>query len=191
MNLGDVNVRVIERDSRFTALGIRFWDPVLDAPVRDGLRVILQPGRIRGTPTEGVITPSGAYAFHGIPGLTDYEFGRDEPASPEQVQNYVVHVVDTRGRYVETAFAIELPMADPRALLGQPVSSPAAEFVPGVLLYSGPARRTPAWLGTVRGTLRQLATGEAAAHALVRVTDTDGQRWPAIADAGGQFSTLR
>lgn len=190
MNGAGVNVRILETDSHHTPLGIRFWDPIYNTPVREGLQVTLEPTRPRVTPIVGKLTPSGVYAFHHVPGLVNYEATGSQITSPPVQQNYVVRIVDLRRRYSDTAFALDLPLDDPGALFGRPVTSPATDYVPGVLLYSSATRRAPPAVAVIRGSLRQLANSRAAQYALIVITDADGRRWSALADAQGQFAAL-
>jgi len=73
----------LERVTIVTALGIRFWDALLDAPVRDGLDVTARPLGQRAGGTVAFRTASGIYAFRGLPGLHDVEYpAGDALASP-------------------------------------------------------------------------------------------------------------
>ena len=190
---GDVTVRIIERDSRRVPLGIRLWDPVLNAAVTENLQILATPLAGRPASRRSVVaqrTPSGIYAFHSLPGLASYERlvaeTQPSPPLPERLR-YRVSVFDAAHDYLPIAFEVELPLDDLGPLIGAQVASPDA-YVPGVLLFAAPTRRIPPWLAAVRGTLQRADTEGPAAHAAVVLTDPDGTRWRGIADAEGRFT---
>jgi hypothetical protein len=189
------NVRVIEILSTFTPLGIRFWDSVLDAQVRDGLHVTARPFSAATTRPRATAyrTGSDIYAFGHLSGLEDFENGRLDPleeSSPSRRRPFIVEVSDTQGRYLDVAFQTDLPLAYRGLFLTGELSSPLLSAPPGFFLYSAPSRIPPAWLASVRGQLLDATTGTAAAYALVQVEDPDGNQWFGISDAAGMFVVL-
>jgi hypothetical protein len=184
-------VRVLERITTFTALGLRFWDAAFDRQARDGLVVTARPFHEAHMQVRTAhLTSSGIYAFHNLPGLRDLESGLLEPGgSPTPTTRFVVEVSDAMRRFVDVALEVELPLPYRGIYLtGAGVVSPAETAPPGVLLYSSVTRQRPAWFGTVRGELVEAATGDPARHSLVAVTDPGGEIWHGIADEEGRFT---
>jgi hypothetical protein len=137
-----------------------------------------------------VRTLSGIYAFQGLPGLLPIENRQADPAgSPATVHRFVIEVLDSERRFVPVGFEVELPLPYRGIFLigGQP-PSPAEGLPPGVLLYSAVTRRRPSWIAAVRGELLEAATRRPAPHALLTVTDPDGEEWHGLADERGHFA---
>lgn len=181
-------VRLVERVQRFTTLGLKFWDPVLDEQVADGLLVEAWPNE-PGIPRRrrAFRTRSGVYAFDGLPGMNGVELDRRSaiPSAVEERRPFVVAVRDTRDRYVPMALAVDLPLPYPGVFLGGSTASPQTRL-PRILLYSAANRRTPGWLARVEGTLRVKSTGAPAPYALVTIAVGDDE-WSGISDAEGRF----
>jgi hypothetical protein len=180
--------RVIETVSTVTTLGIRFWDPVTDAQIRDGLVVTACAAtQSRSTPfVNAARTLSGYYAFHKLPGLVRFENGSIPiDGSPLAARRFRIETRDTLRRFLDTAFEVDVPLGY-RGLFPAAAGSPGGN-APGFLLYSAPTRRRPSWLGCVRGELEQLGNGRPAAHAVVAVRDPGGRTWRGIADEAGRF----
>ena len=186
-------VRVLEQLSVFTPLGIRFWDPVLDRQVRDGLRVTAWPASTQRPVVTAYRTQSDIYAFQDLPGLRDLEYGfsgqHTAPGSPPAQQRFVVQVEDARRRFLPVALAIDLPLPYRGVFPRNGVHSPAQTSPPGFLLYSSIARPLPSWLAAVRGELIASTTGQAAAHAVIRVQiAANGRSWFGLSDEQGRFA---
>lgn len=189
-------VLVLEELTVFTPLGIRFWDPVLDAQVRDALRVEAWPVPGLRPRASARRTGSDIYAFHRLPGLLAVENRLPEAAgsSPPTPRPFVVRVVDTARRFLPVAFRVELPLPYRGVFLGDSVfgapTSPIESSPPGFLLFSSATRMRPPWLGVVRGELVDQANGEPVPHALVRV-ETEGEpRCYGLSDASGRFAVF-
>lgn len=185
-------VRVIEVVGAFTPLGIRFWDSVVDAQVRDGLVVTARPFSTATTRPRATAyrTRSDIYAFGHLSGLEDFENRRLDPledSSPTRRRPFIIEVSDTQGRYLDVAFRTDLPLPYRGLFLTDELSSPSLSVPQGFFLYSAPSRIQPAWLASVRGQLVDAGTGTAAAYALIQVNDPDGNRWFGISDASGMW----
>lgn len=184
--------RLVETLTRFTPLGVRFWDVGTARPVRAGLRVTAWPEGASGAGTTAFLTTSGVYALQDLPGLRDVEWG-DAPASGPGVvplqRRYVVAVQDTEGRFVPTAFVIDLPREE-LGIYPPPVAgSLGDEAVPGYYLFSSASRATPAGTAVVRAQLEDAVTGAPAAHAVLAV-EVDGETWYGLADRAGAVSAV-
>jgi hypothetical protein len=185
--------RVVETVTRFTPLGVRFWDAGAQRPVREGLRVTAWPkGAAGAAGTTAFRTASGVYAFLGLPGLRDVEWGAAPTSGPGVrpiQQRYLVAVEDAADRFVPTAFEIALPREKrgvfPPAFNGGGFDEP----VPGFHLFSAPSRTVPPGLAVVRAQLEDARTGGPAAHAVLEV-EVDGETWHGLADASGAVAAL-
>ncbi|MEI2692782.1 MAG: hypothetical protein V9H69_24885 [Anaerolineae bacterium] len=151
---------VIERQTIFTPLGIRFWDPATDRQIAHGLRVRAWPdGALE--PVRGAFrTASGIYAFQGLPGLRAVEYppANGGAASPPAAQRFVVAVEDEQRRFLPATLRVDAPFEGiyPTAL---PASPPGAAL-PGLYLFSAPWR-SAAGLAAVRADLVRRSTGRA------------------------------
>ena len=185
-----MEVRVLERLSTFTPLGLRFWDAAFQRPVEDGLTAEAWPWEARdGRATRAVPTFSGALAFHGLPGLRAVEReGPEVDLGSPPTRRFLVEVRDAKRRYAPAAFAVELPLPYRGPFLGPGVASPGA--APGFQLLTGPDRPRPGALAAVRGELAWAATGAPVPWALVEVADPDGGLWRGLADAEGRFAVV-
>lgn len=174
----------------FTPLGIRFWDPALDAAVDDGLAVwAFRADALAGGGVRAFRTASGVYAFEGLPGLADVERpAPDAPAVPEDVASppfaadFVIAVRDERARFLPMAFTVRLPLATRGLFLHD---APGGARVP---LFSAPTRAVPAGLSAVRAELWEVDGADGprpAAHAALRV-EGGGATWTGVADERGR-----
>lgn len=190
-----MSVRILERDPRYAAFGVRFWDGALDRAAEEPIVVTARPADDPfATPVRAGRTLSGAHAFLGLPGLASAERGGgaldpgSPPASPPPTRPFVVEVRDPGGTHLPVAFSVDLPLPYRGLFLGPGAGSPAAQ--PGFLLFPAPTRRRPGWLAAVRGELARADGSGPAAHALVEVEDPDGAVWHGIADAAGRYAVL-
>jgi hypothetical protein len=185
-------LRPLERVIIDTALGIRFWDGARDVPIRNGLLVHARlPGAVtrldRATPTR-----SGVYAFHALPGLRAQEHpssGSDGSLSPPTTRRYIVDVVDTLGRFVPVAFGVDAPHRGIYPTDGV-VPSPPGEAAPGFFLFPAVTASAPSSMAVVRAEVREHATDEPAAHAVLQVTLPGGRRQYGIADGAGRVAAI-
>ncbi|HEU4742124.1 MAG TPA: hypothetical protein VFS50_11080 [Meiothermus sp.] len=179
----------LEPLSRVSLVGLRFVDAALGSLVGSGLRVEAYPVGNPKRRVSGVQTPSGVFAFHGLPGMRELEFGTGDQAywdglvasPPLPRQRFVFEVQDAGGRFYPTRLERDLPIRF------RP--DPAAPPQPGpVPLFSVPARPLPAgWLG-VYGELYQ-SSSEPAPWALLRVSGT-GFAGSGVADPKGRVLVL-
>jgi hypothetical protein len=173
-------------------LGLRFWDPVLDRPIRDGLVVRAWPATTAAPVVGAFRSRSGVYAFQGLPGMRPVERPSplDAPASPPTPRRFVVEVRDARGRFLPAAFEVELPLPYRGVFLGRAPGSPASPpgAVPGFVLFPAPARERSPGIAAVRGELADANGGAPAAHAKVRVELPGGIGHWSLADRTGRFA---
>lgn len=187
-----VDYRLVERLARRTLLGIRFWDPALDAQIKDGLKVTLAPVDNTGKTIEAYRTRGGIYAFDNIPGMRELETGLDDRGigSPLQTRSYVLNVDDGSGRFSGVAQVVSLPLPYPGLfLVDSDIGSPG-EITKGFNLYSSITRTPPSQYVCVRGELIDADNGLPAADALVSVRADDGSSWYSLSDREGKFSVM-
>ncbi len=175
-----------------TPLGIRFWDPALDAPVTDGLTVIAYPEGARRLARTAFLTAGGVYAFRDLPGLHDYEHPPGDtpaPASLPAQRRFVIEVNDADDRFLPVCFYLDAPI---RGVFPQQTATSLGGTAPGFFLFSASTRATTPVLATVRAELRERidATHDRpAAHALLEITTPDGVAI-GLADARGAVAVL-
>jgi hypothetical protein len=200
----------LERITVFTPLGIRFWDPVRDMQVRDGLMVTARPVIATSPPvimanlsvTTAIRTASGVYAFHGLPGLHDIEYPVKDSgsvASPPTKRPFIIKVEDKQRRFLPAVFSVELPLDykgfflnGVTSLTGSspPVASPPISRPPGFYLFSAPTRPVVSGLAAVRGRLVKASKPECpAAHAVLEVQFKD-KKWYGVSDKRGCVAVL-
>lgn len=194
-------VRVIEEVRVFTPLGIRFWDPVGDEQVRAGLQVRAWPRPVPGRPPgatdlarRAYRTASDVYAFQGLPGLRAVELpapgdgGSPGESSPPAPRPFVVEARDPRGRFLDVALEVELPLPYRGVFLAGAATSPLEPSPPGLHLYSAPTRPPSPGIAWVRAELVERATGRPAAWALATLAAPGGRHWHGISDAAGRLA---
>jgi hypothetical protein len=159
-------IQIPERVSLTCALGLRFLDVATSAFVTADLTARAWPVGDPWQTIDGLTTPSGIIAFHGLPGLRGFENSRaEDPWDPEPAaRTYQIEVTDTLGRYLPCRFVVHAPTKG-LALFAESGSPPwiGSGAVP---LFSAPARPVPGALAVVRAELRDPAA-RAAAWALV------------------------
>lgn len=190
-------MHVLDTIRRYTPLGLRFWDAATETRVVGGLQVRVWPEAAPQHAARGHRTVAGDVAVHGIAGLADVERTGDVEAVPPST--YVVAVDDPSGRFVSTAFTVELPRAERGFYtLARPESPPEAT-PPGIYLFSAPTRPVPTRLAVVQASLRDADTGDPAAFAALRVEhadDTgddappDDRVWAGMADKTGAVQVV-
>ncbi len=180
---------VIERQTIFTPLGIRFWDPASDSQIGHGLAVRAWPDGATEPVRSAFRTASGIYAFQGLPGLRDVEYPANGggSASPPAGQRFVVAVQDEQRRFLPAVLRLDAPFFGiyPTAA----ASSPPGAALPGVYLFSAPWR-TATGLAVVRAELVRRSTGEPAAWAVLELDVAESGVWHGIADERGSVAVL-
>ncbi len=189
-----MTVRVLEELHLFSPLGIRFWDPVLERPVRDGLVVEATPPGGPRTPARALRTRADVWVFRALPGMRAVEHGQPDPgfsdASPPRRRPFVVSVSDALERFLPVAFEVQLPLPYRGVFLAGGGDGSPPQPVAGVPLFSSATRRVDERLTAVRGTLVDADTGGPAAWALVRVDAPHGRTYHGMADASGRFAAV-
>jgi len=186
--------RPVERFSIVTTLGIRFWDPAFDVQVNDGLAVTAYPFGARRPATTAFSTPSGVYAFQGLPGLRDIEYPRGDPESPGSLPaklRFLIEVSDTASRFLPMAFFVDAPF-DGIFPTDVP-QAPGAAAPPGFYLFSAPTRGATPLVAVVRAQVSEVvdaATDQPASYAVMEIDTPSGDPWIGIADDRGSVALL-
>src|SRR5690242_5388935 len=108
---------VVERLTRVTPLGLRFWDAATRQAVTEGLVVTAYPAPAGSLPTpsprpqtpgrEATVTPAGVYVFQHLPGLGAAERGAGDADfwhDPPVTRSFTIEVVDLLGRFQAVSF---------------------------------------------------------------------------------------
>jgi hypothetical protein len=184
----------VERYSVVTPLGIRFWDPVTDRSVTDGLAAIAYPEHSRRLATSAISTMSGVYAFHGLPGLRAAEYPQGDPTSPGSlpvVTRFRIEVTDRATRFLPVAFTVGAPF---RGIYPTDLPTPPGmSALPGFLLFSSSTRDPTPSTAVVRAQLSERLDTTAdrpAAYAVLETVTPDGKLWIGLADERGIVASL-
>jgi hypothetical protein len=175
-----------------TPLGIRFWDPVLNVQISDGLIVSAYPQEDCRQVAAAVRTLSGIYAFHHLPGLQAVEYPGDSVdyalASPPFARSFIIQVTDEQRRFLPATFSVPAPF--------QGVFPTGLERTnarpPGVYLFSAPTRPVTPNLAVVRAQLMVSAglSVQPAAHAVLEIQTPRNQLWYGLADEQGSVMVV-
>jgi hypothetical protein len=181
--------RPLETLRIFTALGIRFWDLLLNVPIRDGLEVQARLEGSSGEPLQAVRSLSGVYTFFGLPGLRGAEYPADPPDfGPPRSFSYIVTVRDLLERFLPAAMIYSLDQAGRVLVSGVPDSGNAPRLA---YLFSATSRTTPPGIATVRADLLDRETNQPAAWAVLRLRVAGrSETWTGIADERGRVVVL-
>jgi hypothetical protein len=189
--------RNLDSFTRVTPLGLRFWDPVLGMVISDGLTVVAYPESETHRQVTAFTTPTGVYAFRGMPGMYAAEKGAGDDAywaDPPVRRRFVVEVSDTSGRYQPFALTADLPRRGiytwDCAAPTSPLASPVAAGPPAIPLFSAPARQAPPGMAIVRAELWDPVAKTAASWAVLEVTVSGQAPAQGIADARGKVAVL-
>lgn len=179
---------VIERQTIFTPLGIRFWDPATDSQVAHGLRVRAWPDGATAPVRTAFRSASGVYAFQGLPGLREVEYPAASgggQASPPALERFVLAVEDEQRRFLPVTLRVDAPFLGiyPTGLGG------GGSSLPGFYLFSAPWRAASS-LAVVRADLVRASTGQPAAHAVLELDVGEGGVWHGIADQRGSVAVF-
>jgi len=186
--------RPVERFSIVTTLGIRFWDPAFDVPVSDGLAVTAYPFGARRPATTAFTTPSGVYAFQGLPGLHDIEYPQGDPAGPGSLpatNRFLIEVTDSAARFLSVAFFVDAPFSG--IFPTDSPQAPGAVAPPGFYLFSAPTRAATPLVALVRAQLSErldAASERPASFAVMELDEPTGDSWIGLADDRGAVALL-
>jgi hypothetical protein len=151
---------VLDRVTRVTPFGIRFWDRVTDRIIADGLAVDVCPKGEPERPLRARANAIGTFVLPRLPGARDIaiEDGAGDAAFWQTVQTrpYVIDVTDCYGRF--QPFTIEQPLPA-RGLAMPPCLPPASPPIEAVPIFSTPARVVPDGMTVVRTELMVLKPG--------------------------------
>jgi hypothetical protein len=191
-----VALRILETLTLRTALGIQFWDPVLERPITDGLRV--QGQRLTDTLPRARVgkayfarpTTSGVYAFFG---LHPDEMTSAPALAPVRA---VIDVNDPLGRFLPASFEVIIPVDQPFRGSGSWLPRPLMLPLPpanqslGVFLWSAPTRSVPPGLTVVYASLGVGGAADPlpAAYAVVRLLNGSAVHAIGMTDAAGRLT---
>jgi hypothetical protein len=181
--------KVIERITRVTPLGVRFWDPAAGEPVGAGLLVTAYPVARPVQRLPLVSNSRGVYMLRNVPGLRAFEFGAGDAAFwanlPAPIP-YMIEVRDPQMRYISFVFPANVPTQGLMALDCLPATSPP-DLPPNVVpVYSTPARRFLGTTALIRALLYHPQRRLPAAWAVVEASHQGHLLARGIAAADGQ-----
>lgn len=175
----------LETVRRVVPLGLRCIDVMTQQPVFDGLSVKAAPtyGSYKSVPA--FVNRSGIFAFQGLPGLHDFEYGADasllaDPpvVSPARRKEFAIRIEDTQHRFLSVGLILTLPRRE--VLPALLFSAPNRARVPGFAVIRGEIKDA-----TLTGSLRPASFARIEAQYELTNPPTI---YAAIADARGQFA---
>ena len=183
----------LEAVTRVTPLGVRFWDPLEQAFVADGLSVNVRFAT-SARRYAATMTSAGVFSAQNLPLLREAERGAGDDAywAGVATRSFVVEVDDPLGRFLSFSFPALLP-ARGLFVWSCALASPLVADGPsdGVVLFSAPSRPATPMRAAIRTELRDATTGKPAAGAVLVATVAGGAlRVTGIADAQGRVVLL-
>lgn len=187
-------VLILERHSRVTPLGLRFWDDAVHAAI-DRLAVDVYPAGEPQRRARARANRAGTFVLPNLPGPRDvaFAFGSGDDAFWASVATrpYIIEVADPAGDYQPFSFEQRLPvrgLAVPGCL---PLTSPPSEVIP---LFPTVSRRVPAGMAVVRAELNVARPGQPgtvpASWALVEFQAGTTTPVRGLADRNGQVAAI-
>jgi hypothetical protein len=169
-------IRPLERHSYRAPLALECVDGVTGAVISDGLTATVWRRDDPDTQVTARRSPlSGLLGVKSLPGMWRQTHALGPagvpiswPAAPPTPVSALV--IDTRGRYLPTSIAVDVPVTEPFQ----------------VKLFSQPARPAASSCATVQGEVRKDGSGEALGWAYVTVV-SGGDTYHAVADQLGRF----
>jgi len=182
---------LLERVTRVAPLGVRFWDPLSNQLIADGLLAAAYPA---GQPERRVparVNHAGVYIFQNLPWLFDAEHGTGDAAYWESQARirFLVEVTDSLRRFLPCRFAADLPFRGLFGLDCLPDESPPA-LADAMPLYSAPTRPVPGGMAVVRASLWDALAERPASWALLEVLQGGRLLARGLSDAGGQVALI-
>ncbi len=197
-------VRVMERLSRHSALGLRFWDVATGDACVHGLQVGVFRAADPAVVAPALPNRSGLYVAHAVPGLRAFEFADDSLGDPwaTPASLYRLSVSDPQGRFLPMVLDAALPArallseglawlspASPLALPGAS-GSPSSSLLAGIPLFSAPGRPVPEPLAVVYAQMRESSTGLSVAWGLLEVRIDSRPCGLGLADDQGRVAVM-
>jgi len=188
MTLAPDPIRVLERVIRPAPLGLMVWDPVLGAPIKAGLDIVVQPANRPAQQIRLSANKSGIWIAGGLPGRASFDL-------PNPPRTFRITIADLSGDFLPTAFDADLPAGGLYgwpgwAGLAQPLLAPLQPLADRIPLFSSPVRQVGEPRAEVRCQLAERSTGRPAAWALVTASHAGVVCAMAMADAEGRASLL-
>jgi hypothetical protein len=178
----------LETTRFFTPMGIRFWDMVTNKQVSDNLVVTARPDKMDFPFISAFRTPSGIYAFQGLPGLHEVEHPiQDIDPDKHNKKHFIIKVEDQMRRFLPVVFSLDLPI---KGIFPDDVKSISLQNkASGFYLISAPTRSISPGIAAIRGQLIEKSTNKPAAYAVIEVV-VDGKNWFGVANEQGSISIL-
>ena len=182
------SIKQLEIKRKTAPLGVRFWDPVSNRPIKSGLYVQIREKDTLGSWLTAQTTAGGIYALHHLPGWRFFEESSekfDKVTSITTTKPYVVKVTDLTQTFRNFSFQLSAPFAGifPSALTD--ISMPET---PGIDLFSSATRSIPSGFSAVYVTCAKMIDNKIlpASFALIKVTTEENKSYYGLADKEGR-----
>ena len=181
-----------DRVTLVAPLGVRFWDPVSERVVSDGLIAYAAAAANPRRRVQAVTSPSGVHVFRNLPGLREFENGTgDAPfwaRHPPRLE-FIVTVEDLTRQFQPFSFTVRLPVRDLLPWECDPSGSPPKPIA-AVPLFSTPNRAVPGGFAVIRAELWDEVTGSPAAWAMVEAQLPAASPVRGLADRDGRVALI-
>ena len=190
------SVRILDRLSLVTPLGIRFWDGVSSSIIADRLQAVAYPKVNPNVRVQGFLNHQGVYIFRNLPGLRAVENGVGEDSAtfwsnPPVQMPFVVEISDNYQRFLPFQLTIMLPQTH-RGLYALPCVNVGTPPKPTTLvpLFSAPARAVPGGFAVLRAELWDTTTKKPAPWVVMDVRVPGNQPFPGMSDEKGRIAVI-
>ncbi len=187
-----ITIQFLERVGRVAPLGCRFYDPVTDQVVYEGLQVTAylqtEPEKRR----QAVVTRSGAFGFRGLPDLVAVEFGEGDDEywrSIVSTRKAAVEVLDLQERFQPFWFEIDVPVRGLVLSVCNMAASPPNNAV-GIGLYSTPTRPVKDGMAVLRAQLWDAEADGPASWTHIEIWASGTLLGQGVADQQGRLAII-
>lgn len=180
------DIEVLDRVTRVTPIGARFFDAVEQAIVSEEL--VVSMWRLNGSTKrqQAVVNHTGVFVVRGLRCLHEAETGKGDKDYWDHVltKAYRLEMTDPRGRFLPYWFEADAPT---RGFVGLTCGSPPPDTEAGLPLYSAPSRSVAGHYAAVRADLWDVQHNCPAAWAYAELTTNGIPLCEGMADRKGKL----
>ncbi len=181
------DIEVLDRVTRVTPIGARFFDAVEQAIVSEG--VVVSMWQLNGSPKrqQAIVNRTGVFVVRGLRGLHEAETGKGDKDYWDHVltKSYGLEMTDHMRRFLPYWFETGAPT---KGLLRVTCGSPPPNTEAGLPLYSAPSRLVAGHYATVRADLWDVQHNCPAAWAYAELTANHILLCEGMADRSGKLA---
>jgi hypothetical protein len=180
------DIEVLDRVTRVTPIGAKFFDAVEQAIVSEGL--VVSMWRLNGSTKrqQAIVNHTGVFVVRGLRCLHEAETGKGDKDYWDHVlaKSYGLEITDPRGRFLPYWFEADAPT---RGFVGLTCGSPPPDREAGLPLYSAPSRLVASHYAIVRADLWDVQHNCPAAWAHAELTTNGTSLCEGLSDRNGKL----